>query len=285
VSFPEFVEWAERAHVQLQVGVSDDASAPGQGAVPFPHTWRGPRNDPAYAASTPVTDVNMLAELQGLMDTTYRKVWTRDRKTTGRNEVPERYELIFAEHAENFADWKRYWLKRHHVMHDCASGGFLQRHVPLTANASELCARHRLRGECNEWLLLHGTSPEAARNICRNDFTMHLAGSAQGTLYGRGTYFGDSITKADEYARADDRGLCCALVCRVIGGQVLYNDDVNPVAESLQDGVLKGRFHSVLGDREKCRGTFKEYVVFDADQVYVEYVLYYRRVFAAAEPS
>eukprot|EP00427_Karlodinium_veneficum_P017479 CAMPEP_0169148164 /NCGR_PEP_ID=MMETSP1015-20121227/48688_1 /TAXON_ID=342587 /ORGANISM="Karlodinium micrum, Strain CCMP2283" /LENGTH=75 /DNA_ID=CAMNT_0009216581 /DNA_START=1 /DNA_END=225 /DNA_ORIENTATION=- len=54
---------------------------------------------------------------------------------------------------------------------------------------------------CNEWFLWHGTSADGARNICETDFKQSKAGSATGTLYGPGTYFAESCTKADEYAK------------------------------------------------------------------------------------
>lgn len=276
VSFPEFVEWAERSHVQIAIGVEGDG---GPGGVAYPHNWQGPKDGLDWNMRTEVVDPELFRSLQDLLNTTYKKVWTRDRKSTGINEVPSAYQLVRALHSENYRDWRRYYLKRHRLVHDCKSTGFEMRPA-LTSQAEALCARHRLQGKaCNEWLLFHGTQADAAEAICRGDFTMNLAGSATGTLYGRGTYFGESITKADEYARPDSSGNCCVLLCRVAGGRVLYNDEVSPDSQLLQDHVLSGEFHSIVGDREKCRGTFKEYVVFDADQVYVEYALFYRRIF------
>jgi len=280
VSFPEFVEWAELFQVNLPVGLRGDDEV-GPGGISFPHTWKGPKNIPTWNRREMVTDGQLFAELQHLMDVSYKKVWTRDRKATGINQVPSQYQLTRAMHSENYADWRRYYLKRHHVVHDCSTAGYFQRHTALTAQATRLCERHRVRSDsCNEWLLFHGTNSESAEAICYGDFTMHLAGSATGTLYGRGTYFAESITKADEYSKPDKDGNCCVLVCRVVGGRVLYNDEVTPDAQHLQDAVLSGTHHCILGDREKCRGTFKEYVVFDADQVYVEYALFYKRIFA-----
>lgn len=42
---------------------------------------------------------------------------------------------------------------------------------------------------------------------------------------------------------------------------------------------IEGSFDSVLGDREKCRGTYKEFVLFDSEDVYPEYVIEYQRVY------
>jgi len=58
---------------------------------------------------------------------------------------------------------------------------------------------------------------------------------------------------------------------------VLYNDEDTPDGNKLQEQVTSGEYNSILGDREKCRNTFKEYVLYDASQVYVEYIIYYRR--------
>ena len=97
-------------------------------------------------------------------------------------------------------------------------------------------------------------------------------------LYGAGLYFADSIVKADEYSDADEDGVYSMLLCRVLGGNVLYSAEDVPDGEDLRAQVLHGVYDSVLGDREKVRGTFKEYVVYDADQVYPAYEIRYRRV-------
>jgi len=276
VNWPEFVEWAEANHVELELG------APGlgaDGAVAFPPLWQGPKDDPSFVGQYDVEDDDHFKELIELVRKTYKKVWTRDRKKTGSDKVPSSFELVKAKRCENLKDWKRYYFRRHQIAHACShKTGFMKRPV-LTSEAKKLSKRQGLRGHCNEWFLFHGTSPEAAKSILSGsgDFTISLAGSATGTLYGRGTYFAESITKADEYAKEDDDGLCCVLVCRVAAGHVLYNDEVTPDADKLQQSCISGETHSILGDREKCRGTFKEFVIFDADQVYVEYALFYRR--------
>ena len=42
--------------------------------------------------------------------------------------------------------------------------------------------------------------------------------------------------------------------------------------EELVADVQSGRFHSVLGDRLKARGTYREFIVYEAFQAYPEYV-------------
>merc|ERR1712087_526770 len=108
-----------------------------------------------------------------------------------------------------------------------------------------------------------------------------------GGLYGDGTYFAESITKADEYARrkvVDDEefeGCRAVALVRVLGGRHFYTDkDVEQ--EQKRDfarRVLQGHYHSTVGDRLKLRNTFREYVVYDAAATYLEYVVYFRRVY------
>lgn len=253
VNFPEFVEWAEAHNVDLPLGLEGGGPDDGiklKDGVSLPSTWAGPRDDPTWNKRSEVTDRAVFNELQQLLSVSFKKVWTRDRKSTGINVVPDAFELVKAMKNENFSDWKGYYMKRHMLAHSCASKPFVQ-HRALTAQATQLTKRHKLRDYVNEWFLFHGTSHEAAETISGGDFTMTLAGSATGTLYGRGTYFAESATKADEYAKEGPDGLCCMLVCRVVGGYVLYNDEVTPDAQKLQDQVSAGDFHCILGDRDR----------------------------------
>lgn len=105
---------------------------------------------------------------------------------------------------------------------------------------------------------------------------MRLAGSATGTLYGRGSYFAESITKADEYSKEED-GLYTVLLCRVLGGRVKYTADRNPDPDALTRECTQGESDCILGDRIKISGTYREFIVFDTENVYPEYIVKYKR--------
>jgi len=128
----------------------------------------------------------------------------------------------------------------------------------------------------NEWYLYHGTSNSAARNICAHDFKMRLAGSSTGTLYGRGAYLAESITKADEYSKKED-DCYTVLLCRVLGGRVRYTNERQPDPEALTKDCVEGPFDCILGDRKKVSGTYREFIIFDTENVYPEYILKYQR--------
>jgi hypothetical protein len=139
-------------------------------------------------------------------------------------------------------------------------------------------------GQINETYLFHGATVRAALSIAQADFNLDMAGSGRGAMYGPGAYFAESCTKADEYAHGERGGyygddVRAALLCRVCMGKLYYTTQFGQ--EDAADKVTKGWCDSVLGDLSKFRKTFREFVIYDADQVYPEYVLLYSRVHRA----
>jgi len=135
-------------------------------------------------------------------------------------------------------------------------------------------------------------------------------------LFGKGIYLAESSSKADEYGegsndnpdkprmqeegrpkegrpkegegparppgKIDPNNLCreaYSLVSRATLGRVKYTDEKNPNPDALQKDCLDGNHESVLGDRFKVHGTFREFIVFNDDLVYPEYVVRYERVY------
>merc|ERR1712187_4673 len=139
-----------------------------------------------------------------------------------------------------------------------------------------------LETDCNEFMLFHGTKPSACEAICKSDFMVKMAGANAGTLYGPGIYFGENSSKSDEYASDGPtgiyKGLYAMLLCRVTCGRMLYTDAVSPDTNGIvQKCTVTQQYDSVLGDREKARNTYREFIVFNNDQAYPEYVIIYRR--------
>lgn len=228
-------------------------------------------------------------DFQELLDRTYLNRWTRDRTKHNRDNpvVPRGYSVSRVMRNENSHIWKEYCARRLELLTRAeeATKGHGQAWDLFPDVKSTVAWREikgsvdedRLSWECNEWYLLHGTHPAAAQQICSNDFKVSLAGLNTGTLYGRGLYFAESITKADEYAKPNGNGDYAVLLCRVLGGRVKYTAEQAPDPEDLVCSCVEGPFDCVLGDREKCRGTFKEFVLYDSEDVYPEYIIEYRR--------
>mmetsp|Transcript_35720 Transcript_35720/g.80689 ORF Transcript_35720/g.80689 Transcript_35720/m.80689 type:complete len:528 (-) Transcript_35720:211-1794(-) len=231
-----------------------------------------------------------LEHVQTLMDASARQIWTRDRgkdSSGAQKKVPSGFEVVKLQRNENAKIWRKYALKRRLIKDNLTedTSDMEAIDVKTSEGGDWPSAPNLLDRSINEWHLWHGTSVAGAKQICEVDFKQRYAGSVTGTLYGPGTYFGDSCTKADEYAGLvpggdsvdPDDPVYIILLCRVVGGRVNYNDEVEPNAEELTNSCLHDKYDSVLGDREKCRSTFKEFIIFGSDQAYPEYIVHYKR--------
>jgi len=232
-------------------------------------------------------DNTVVEGVQKMMDASVNKVWTRDRGRDASNRqkpVPSGFEVVQVRRNEHCKIWRKYALKKAMIKADLAiEGGDAPPKEEFQAKTSlcgtpEFMQDEPLDTSCNEWFLWHGTSYEGAKSICKTDFKQSKAGSATGTLYGRGTYFAESCTKADEYAK-EEGGLFTMLLCRVVGGRVAYTAEDVPDQTDLMHKVLHGMYDSVLGDREAIPGknTFKEFIIYASDQAYPEMIVQYRR--------
>jgi len=257
------------------------SSRAGVGAVDYPGYWSMAAEDVGDKEFNQIVNVapDMAARFQSLFDQTYSDVTTRDRVThSGSWMVPRNFTLISAQRSENSRLWRKYVVKKAELQKERRElrDPYEKFDDVLTSQAWESLDSQRLDPEINEWYLFHGTSASAARNICSTDFKMRLAGSATGTLYGKGSYLAESITKADEYSR-NEEGAFTVLLCRVLGGRVLYTDERTPDADKLTEACTEGDFDCIIGDRKKVSGTYREFIIFDTENVYPEYILRFQR--------
>lgn len=135
---------------------------------------------------------------------------------------------------------------------------------------AELGAKE-LDRRCNELYLFHGTREAAAESITDSDFKVNLAGTHRGTMFGPGIYLADSVTKSDEYTEEDANGLRTIVICRVTMGRMLEQSEGE--GRMCLTRCQRGGYHSVLGLR-----AYNEYVVYDEQQVYAEYIVWYKRL-------
>lgn len=260
-----------------------------EGEVPFPDYWMSA----SRADSVKVQEIidlpsGAMDEFQQVINRTYKQCWTRDRTRHNPTnpKVPSGFKVTAVRRNENSLSWQEYGARRAELLTRLSEE--VNETPPLYNQVKSMVAYRdvggakadRLAHECNEWYLFHGTSPDNAATIMKSDFRVGCAGSNTGTLYGKGLYFAESITKADEYAKTDANGNYAVLFCRVLGGNVLYCDSVEPDPEALVTKCISGPYDCVLGDREKCKNTYKEFVLFDSEDVYAEYVIEYKRIYS-----
>jgi len=129
--------------------------------------------------------------------------------------------------------------------------------------------------------LFHGIDPSVADDLGNTDFSVDKSGVEEGKLYGRGLYFTEWCGDVDERSSTSSGGLHCMMLCRVALGNVLVEDELLPDVVGLVNKCIDGPYHSVIGDRSaRCNGARREFVVYDKDQVYPEFLLWYRRIYS-----
>jgi len=189
---------------------------------------------------------------------------------------------------QNMELWEKYVLTK---------GKILAESVGAAQVESETSAHFKdglpaLQGDVNEWGLFHGASWPACVSICAISFS-HAKARSGGTwsgqlpLYGDGFYFAERVTKADEYAKPseEDPAAFHMLLCRVVGGRVKVHTTNDIDKEALKQQVFKGDHHSVLGDRvSKLNKPYREFVVYDSNQIFPEFVVEYSRRYSSEPP-
>ncbi|CAJ1419329.1 unnamed protein product, partial [Effrenium voratum] len=241
-------------------------------------------------AKREVTEPKLLRLFDGLVrSTALPSVRTRDRWGA----VPRSFRAVRAVQIMNAGTWSSYARRRDVVAQDCAKlkartdGGFWRDRLngelltaELTAAHPEVNAAEPLVPAANEVWLFHGTSHDAAEGITTDDFDLTKANPSG--LFGAGVYFAESVSKADEYVKGKVVGgveLFPLLLCRVCLGYVYYCEDRRPSARHLEETCLLKEWHSVLGDRKKTSGTFREFIIYDNLQAFPAYIVYYAREF------
>eukprot|EP00928_Gymnodinium_smaydae_P037957 TRINITY_DN26287_c0_g1_i1.p1 TRINITY_DN26287_c0_g1~~TRINITY_DN26287_c0_g1_i1.p1 ORF type:complete len:1787 (+),score=425.39 TRINITY_DN26287_c0_g1_i1:139-5499(+) len=237
-----------------------------------------------------VTDPTVVACMQRMVDETFmgwggmgHATATRDR----RNPLATKLKVEEVVHIRNAENYLGYCRRRDEIAAEFAACDPDERDKDWDIKTKRVSLKgvhiHHddpVDPSINEYWLWHGTGKQGADGITDTDFDMERAGKFAGSMFGRGLYFAESCMKSDEYTRPDDRGWNPLLLCRVVCGRMKYCDVRDPprIRDELEAACMGGGYHCVLGDREKVRKTFRELIVFDNDQVYPEYIVWYSRV-------
>lgn len=223
-----------------------------------------------------------VAAMQQLVDHTFIAKRTKDRCE---REVPVSLEVTSVVEVRNACVWVDYMEARSAVAStrtNATSPPQPMKPEVRTASFEADALRELLGGSedrAHERWLFHGTTLDAVNDIVDKGFEIALAGSHRGTMYGQGVYLAECCSKADEYAEVGPDGVCGMLLCRAALGNVLVDSAKCP--DSSLESRCKASFDSLCGDRWAAVGTFREFIVYDAHQVYPAYILYYRRMLQA----
>jgi ribosomal protein L33 len=202
----------------------------------------------------------------------------------GAYSIPKGFQVERVIRVEDSKMWSRYTMRRDEIRQKRVGSIGLSRFKPpvFTGDVSKYSDSFEpLDSQVNEIYLWHGTDVRAALNIMAEGFQVNRKGSA---MYGHGVYLAESSTKADEYSRDERngyyRGVYALLLCRVCMGRYYYTTERDVYAGGR---VSSGKYDSTCGDRARSADTFREFVVYDQDQIYPEYLVLYSRVYKAGD--
>jgi len=174
-------------------------------------------------------------------------------------------EVIRADRIEDCSLWNRYAARRAALRY--AAQVEVQNVNPETFADIAFSAKTTLDRSVNEVYLFHGTSAEAACAIAQSSFRPSSAG-----CFGAGAYFADTAHRSDTYARTNEDGTKIMLLCRVALGNIKTlpeGQDREASARLSRDSV-----HNSLVGTTSCG---REFVIWDVDQIYPEYMLFYTK--------
>jgi hypothetical protein len=213
--------------------------------------------------------------------------WIRDAIFPGHRQcdgvpVPSRAAVTKVLRVENGGLWQLFQTKKEVLKHEHAEWRRCGHTPPsLGCKTKQPCLPSvELSAELNELFLFHGTSHATAMTIAQHGFDERVA--ALKGLYGAGSYFADSSCKANQYAakHATAQGQHVLLLCRVLMGWAFatssqHGDERRPPTNP---AVPNRPFDSIFAESGVARAgkqEHHEFVVFDRNQIYPEYVIYY----------
>jgi NIMA (never in mitosis gene a)-related kinase len=202
--------------------------------------------------------------------------------------VPKNFELLSGARIQNWQTWSDFQAQQEAIakmLKEKKQNGdeMVTKVDGLKTDGFLEALQTPLDEAANTVWLFHGITPEAAELLGTADFDIDKAGHNVGSLYGRGVYLSETCNQADEGPSALDaddlQSMHALLICRVILGNVLLeNTELPDVLRIVAQCVDDGTHHSVLGDRTKLNtGASRDFIVYNKDQVYPEFMLLYRR--------
>ncbi|CAE8684966.1 unnamed protein product [Polarella glacialis] len=210
----------------------------------------------------------VIPQVQGLFDSTFRKIYTRDRRGAP---IADRFRVMKVYRVMNDQVWREYQIHREKIR-------LLRWTGPPT---SKRAADPRAHG-------LPELDPQAAA-LKMFGGVLSTSASSRSDEYGEGPK--GAAGEEQEGVGAEMKPPpgpppelyrdSVMLLCRSLLGKVKYTDEQRPDPDRLQRSCLSEapEFDSVLGDRRKINGTFREFVVYHDDQVYPEFIVVYQREF------
>jgi len=241
--------------------------------VPLGRNGSGRLRPPA--TSIVACDQDVQARIQALMDATFVRTWTRDRKLRAREEtVPSRLLVQSVDRIDNPERFGCFSKRRDEFSSSRAVSSKYEIVSAVTAaHFKELAGVDPCVSEA---FLFHGTSRDSAVKIATSN--LRLGHARSDGLFGQAGYFAEHSSKADEYSKKDGSGMYTMIVCRVVLGATLVTDEHHNDAKRIKElhGALdRGDCQSIMGVRRKTG--YREFAIRDFELVFPEFIVRYHK--------
>uniref|UniRef100_A0A7S0ZVN4 Poly [ADP-ribose] polymerase n=1 Tax=Noctiluca scintillans TaxID=2966 RepID=A0A7S0ZVN4_NOCSC len=217
----------------------------------------------------------MQARIQALMDATFVRTWTRDRKLRAREEtVPSRLLVQSVEKIDNPERFGCYSKRRDEFSSSRAVPSEYE--IVSVISAAYFKELAGVDPCVSEAFLFHGTSRDSTVKIATRNLRLDHARSDG--LFGKAGYFAEHSSKADEYSKQDGSGVYTMMICRVVLGATLVTDEHHNDARRMRElhGALdRGDCQSIMGVRRKTG--YREFAIRDFELVYPEFIVRYHK--------
>jgi len=238
------------------------------------------RHPSGYADEEEVVDTELLRRIQELFDGTFQDRSDSDRSA----HKPRQLEVVKVVKIDNRGVRCDYLRRREEIRASSLAIDPIETRTDCLDVSGII---EELDATVNEKVMFHGTAADIAKAILftRVRVPESAKDSSHGRLYGAGAYFAESVTKADQYVKADVDGLFPLVINRVLLGRVKTVTEALPNAERLADGWAAGEYDSICGDRtdlEARWAKYREFVTYNASQSMPEYLVWYRRIESGA---
>ncbi|XP_052796100.1 uncharacterized protein LOC128228688 isoform X2 [Mya arenaria] len=231
------------------------------------------------------------------IDKLVQDTWVRDHVGQGRdahglgNLNYDSIQVTKIARIENYELFTQYYHKRIELFKKGIKKGAFKALENLKGSSAKLMTTARIASstvlakdiysEINEHYVFHGTS--VANQIVQQGLDSRLAGAQ--AMFGQGVYCAESSTKADQYADPRDKRTLNnlnMLLCRVCLGEMYVTSTPYTFARAPCKECSKDKcsctdndfYDSVVADGQ---WNFREFVAYDRQQVYPEYLITYNR--------
>ena len=256
------------------------------GAAVRPLYWRANNAQTTRAMSQRHESKFMVPHLEQKLRGRLFRVGSRDHAQEECGRALVKATVTRVERVENSMLWSSYCTAKAALRERMQIFDFKIKELAKIAPNVELPADDVIDSTLNEFWLFHGTKPESAEVLATAGFDARVA-SLKG-LFGAGSYFADTACKSMQYSRTANRhGEHCMLYCRVLVGSAYMTKQPDgwhqrpenarrPPLDPATPGLTHDSVFAATGVARGGKQLHNEYVVFNANHVYPEYIVWFK---------